>query len=174
MIVILKRSADDAWYTLRPYHKFLTPFRDASGGSSSYRLSIYDILCGLEKGIQLGWYNFKTFDVHEYEYYEKVENGDLNWIIPGKIIALMGPSGKSQDKSGNRHHTPEDYEPLFKHLGVERVIRLNKACYSKKRFTKFGFKFTDLYFLDGSTPSKDIVYDFIKLVENSKKAIAVH
>lgn len=174
MVIILKRSADEAWHYLRPYHKDLVPFRDSSGGPCTYKLSTYDVLTGLEKGIKLGWYDFKTFDVHEYEYYEKVENGDLNWIIPGKIIALMGPSGKSHDKYGNNCHTPEDYEPLFKSMNVERIIRLNKACYNKKRFTKFGFKFTDLYFLDGSTPSKEIVYKFIDLVENTKKAIAVH
>lgn len=101
MVIILKRSADEAWHYLRPYHKDLVPFRDASGGPCTYKLSIYDVLTGLEKGIKVGWYDFKTFDVHEYEYYEKVENGDLNWVIPGKIIALMGPSGKSYDTYGN-------------------------------------------------------------------------
>ena len=60
------------------------------------------MLTGLQKAISVGWYDFRKFDVHEYEYYEKVENGDLNWIIPNKILALMGPSGKRIDKSG--HH----------------------------------------------------------------------
>lgn len=86
----------------------------------------------------------------------------------------MGPSGKTIDKDGHKCHTPEDYEYIFKSMNVERVVRLNKANYSKKRFTKFGFKFTDLYFLDGSTPSREIVYKFIEIVESSKKAIAVH
>ena len=94
MVATLKKSADEAWHILRPYHKVLKPYRDSSSGPSTYRLSIYDILWGLEKAIAVGWYDFKTFDVHEYEYYEKVENGDLNWIIPDKIVALMGPSGK--------------------------------------------------------------------------------
>ena len=174
MIIILQRSADEAWHTLKYYHKMLMPFRDAVAGSCSYKLSTYDVLWGLERAIKLGWYNFKTFDVHEYEYYEKVENGDLNWIIPDKIVALMGPSGKTKDKYGNKLHTPEDYTAVFKSMDVERVIRLNEAWYNKKRFTKSGFKFTDLYFIDGSTPSKEIVYNFIDLVENSKKAIAVH
>lgn len=127
MIIILKRTADEAWYTLKPYHKILATYRDSSGGPDTYKLSIYDVLAGLERAIGLGWYDFKTFDVHEYEYYEKVENGDLNWIIPNKFIALMGPSGKSVDKHGHSQHTPEDYEPLFKALNVERIIRLNKA-----------------------------------------------
>ena len=122
----------------------------------------------------MGWYDFKTFDVHEYEYYEQVDHGDLNWIIPNKFVAFMGPSGKSIDKDGHKCHAPEDYEHIFKSMNVERVIRLNKPNYSKKRFTKSGFKFTDLYFLDGSTPSKEIVHKFLEIVENSKKAIAVH
>ena len=174
MIIILKRTVDEVWYSLKSYHKSFVPYRDSSGGPCTYKLSIYDVLSGLQKAISVGWYDFRKFDVHEYEYYEKVENGDLNWIIPNKILALMGPSGKRIDKSGNHLHTPEDYAPLFECLNVERIIRLNKASYNKKRFTKFGFKFNDLYFLDGSTPSKEIVYEFIKLWENTKRSIAVH
>ena len=50
----------------------------------------------------------KTFDNKEYEYYEKVENGDLNWIIPGKFIAFMGPLDNTS-KLERRGNTPEDY-----------------------------------------------------------------
>jgi cell division cycle 14 len=78
-----------------------------------------EILQGLEIAIKLGWYSFKDFDVQEYEYYEKVENGDLNWIIPNEVLAFMGPSGKSYDKNGQRLHTPEDYSKLFSALNVE-------------------------------------------------------
>ena len=62
--------------------------------------------------MKLGWYTFKDFDDREYEYYEKLENGDLNWIIPGKFMALMGPVDEPTDdfqgfeRMGN---TPEDY-----------------------------------------------------------------
>jgi len=31
----------------------------------------------------LGWYGYK-----EYDYYEKVEHGDMNWIVPGKFLAF--------------------------------------------------------------------------------------
>lgn len=68
-----------------------TPFRDATAGICTYKMNILECLQGLEKAIELGWYDFKTFDVQEYEYYEKLDNGDLNWVIPGKICALMGP-----------------------------------------------------------------------------------
>lgn len=47
--------------------------------------------------MKLEWFNFKTFNVTEYDHYEKVENGDLNWIIPKKFVAFSSPSGKKKD-----------------------------------------------------------------------------
>ena len=44
--------------------------------------------------MKFGWYDFKNFSVKEYEFYEKVENGDINWIIPNKFMAFMGPLEK--------------------------------------------------------------------------------
>jgi len=78
--------------------------------------------------VSLGWYDFRSFDPKEYDYYEKVENGDLNWIIPGKFIAFMGPT---DDKSRGRGNSPEDYIQVFKHLGVTHVIRLNEEKYDR-------------------------------------------
>lgn len=40
------------------------------------------------QAISLNYFNFDTFDIQEYEYYEKVENGDLNWLVPGKFLAF--------------------------------------------------------------------------------------
>jgi cell division cycle 14 len=51
----------------------------------------------LEQGIKHNWYNFKTFNAKEYEHYERVDNGDLNWIIPGKFVAFMGPIDKREE-----------------------------------------------------------------------------
>ena len=107
---------------------------------------------GLEIAIRLGWYSFKDFDPREYEYYEKVENGDLNWVIPGKFIAFMGPIEK---KHGETHgNSPEDYLEVFRHFGVSHVIRLNEPSkYDRQKFIKNGIRHTELYFIDGSTPS---------------------
>ena len=41
MIIILNRPAHEAWKVFTPYH-------------------------GLDLGIKLGWYDYKTFDVVEY------------------------------------------------------------------------------------------------------------
>ena len=182
-IIILNRTAEEAWEKFKPYSGMFVPYRDASAGSCTYNCHIIEVLEGLEFAIKLGWYSFKDFDVQEYEYYEKVENGDLNWIIPGEVLAFMGPSGKSYDKGGHRLHTPEDYTKLFKALDVERVIRLSKPNYDKtvclffltfQRFTRYGFKMDDLYFLDGSTPTLEIVDKFIEIMEKTPGAVGVH
>jgi cell division cycle 14 len=124
--------------------------------------------------MDLGWYNPKTFKVKEYEEYENVDNGDMNWIIPGKFMAFSSPSSNPYDAEGYRTYTPEDYVPLFQKFGIDLVIRLNKPTYDREKFIKNGIKHTDLYFLDGSTPSEEIIDTFLSICEKNKKAIAVH
>ena len=70
----------------------------------------------------------QTFDPREFEYYERVENGDLNWILPNKFIAFMGPV---DTKVRGRGNCPEDYLAVFKHFGVTHVVRLNEAKYDR-------------------------------------------
>jgi cell division cycle 14 len=130
-------------------------------------------LKGLEIAVGLGWYQFSAFDNKEYEYYEKVENGDLNWIIPKKFLAFMGPvdNKPGQPKRGFR---PEDYLKVFKNFGVTHVVRLNEPKYDKQKFEKAGIAHTDLFFIDGSTPSDKIVQQFLKVAEAETGALAVH
>ena len=111
---------------------------------------------GLEIGVSLGWYNFREFDNKEYEYYEKVENGDLNWIIPGKFMAFMGPVDK-RDSVHRYGHAASAYVNIFNYLKVTKVIRLNEPKYDSKAFTSKGIEHEDMIFTDGSTPPQEIV-----------------
>jgi len=104
--------------------------------------------------MKLGWYNPQTFKTQEYDYYEKVDNGDMNWIIPGKFLAFSSPSPSKFDHDGYRTFTPEDYCPIFKNWKINLVIRLNNAVYDREKFVKNGIKHTDLFFEDGTTPPK--------------------
>ena len=61
---------------------------------------ILHCLLGLEYAIKLKWFDVKTFNLRDYEFYERVENGDLNWIIPNKFIAFSGPSNTPRDEDG--------------------------------------------------------------------------
>ena len=54
----------------------------------------------MEYGITLGWFSHKTFNLTEYEHYEKIEHGDLNWIIPNKFVAFSSPSPTQMDSYG--------------------------------------------------------------------------
>jgi hypothetical protein len=59
----------------------------------------------------------------------QVENGDLNWIVPGKLVAFSGPAARPTDYVGFRAMVPEDYWHYFSKRGVQSVVRLNKkAC----------------------------------------------
>ena len=45
---------------------------------------------------------------------------------------------------------------------MKRVVRLNEPKYEKERFTEKGIAHTDLYFVDGSIPSDEIVNGFLE------------
>lgn len=60
---------------------------------------------------------------------------------------------------------PEAYINLFKEWKVSTVVRLNKPTYDKKSFESQGIQHHDLYFTDGSVPSKAIINKFFKIVE---------
>jgi cell division cycle 14 len=98
----------------------------------------------------------------------------MNWIIPGKFLAFSSPSAQPYDAEGYRTFTPEDYSPIFKKWKIGSVVRLNKITYDSSKFVKNGIKHKDLYFIDGSTPSEEIIEQFLDLAENEKYAFAVH
>lgn len=150
------------------------PFRDPTWGISTYHLSVLDCLRALAKGKRIGWIDFNDFNVMEYEYFEKVENGDLNWIVPNKFVAFSGPRARCMEMCGNRALMPKDYVDYFKQTGVTTVIRLNKRMYDKRCFTDHGLLFYDLYFPDGSCPPERIVQQFLKIAEGSPGSVAVH
>lgn len=73
------------------------PFRDAGEEPSPFEIYVIDCLRGLERAITLGWYNFKKFDYKDYEFNHKLDNGDMNWIIPKRILALSSPTEIKKD-----------------------------------------------------------------------------
>lgn len=175
-VVILGWSPEAAAGLFEHLQSPLLPFRDATYGTCSFPLTIMDCARGLNKAISLGWFDFDMFDIATYEYLERLENGDLNWIIPKKFVAFSGPeeSRRIDEEDNCITFTPNDYIPTFKKIGVKMVIRLNKKQYDRKIFTSQGIEHVDLYFLDGSCPSKEILYRFIDIAEREEGAIAVH
>lgn len=174
-IIYLKKTPEEAYRPLvAGSNPPFLPFRDASFGACTYNLTLLDCLHGLSKALANGFFSYDTFDVDEYEHYEKVENGDFNWIVPNKFLAFCGPHPKTKIENGYPLHAPEAYFPYFRKHNVTTIVRLNKKIYDARRFTDAGFDHVDLFFIDGSVPSDTIVRQFLELSENADGAIAIH
>ena len=76
------------------------PYRDASTCPNSHHIGVLDCLEALEAATKLGWYDYSSFDECAYEHFEKVENGDLNWVLPRRFLAFASPSQTAYDCDG--------------------------------------------------------------------------
>ncbi|GJJ76400.1 cell division cycle 14 [Entomortierella parvispora] len=90
MMLLQNKTPEEAYAPIEYVHPPFTPYRDAADCPAHYTLSILDCLRGLRKGLDLGLLRLDQFDVKEYEHYERVVNGDFNWITPF-FIAFAGP-----------------------------------------------------------------------------------
>jgi cell division cycle 14 len=153
---------------------FLECYRDASEGTATYRLPPDVCFHALEKGSKLGWINLDTFNYEEYTFYEQVENGDFNWIVPDKFIAMCSPTTVAKRSDVAITHTPDYYIPYFKRNNVTAIVRLNNAEYDRQSFISEGIKHFDMYFIDGTAPPVTIVEHFLYMAEQTSGVIAVH
>ncbi|GMI15999.1 hypothetical protein TrVE_jg1399 [Triparma verrucosa] len=174
-MIYLNKSADDAYKPFSNVYPPFPPFHDASPCVCTYNLTVLDCLRGIGKARQFRFFDFSTFDCTEYEYFEQVENGDLNWHISDKILCFAGPHNSREiSKEGYRTLTPEDYIPYFKKKNVKLVVRLNKKYYDEGKFIRAGIDHAEHYYLDGSVPPMKILQRVIKAFESTDGAIAVH
>ncbi|KAN0140188.1 Protein-tyrosine phosphatase-like protein [Lactarius tabidus] len=178
------------WEAFQPIAELeFLPFRDAGRGRSDFNLSIQDCLWGMYKAMQNGLCDLNEFDVNEYEFYEKVENGDWNWISP-HFIALASPmdpawiknqkdakgqaasagplsspaKGAKQRELALQRKLPTPFQnclEYFEQHNVKIVIRLNNPLYDRQTFLDRGINHLELYFDDGTNPTDEIVRRFI-------------
>lgn len=164
-------KVEESFSALNDYFAY---YRDASQGPATYQLELHYCFRAMEKAKNLGWIDFESFDLSEYQYYEQVENGDFNWIIPNKFIAMCTPTAVAKRTETSVTHTPEYYIKYFENHNVTTVIRLNTVEYDRNSFIKAGIDHYDMYFIDGTVPPLPIVEKFLKVVESASGAIAVH
>jgi cell division cycle 14 len=96
----------------------------------------------------------------------------MNWIIPGKILALSSPTSKKNDGL-----PPEAFIDNFRKLDIKAVVRLNEPLYNQNVFEKEGIQVFDLEFPDGSSPDLPVISRFISLCDSFTSqgaALAVH
>lgn len=159
----------------------LTPFRDAGQGPTLFDLRIIDCLRGLRKALDCKLLNLDTLDVTEYLFREKIENGDMNWIVPGKFLAMAGPEDEIYERQAAlaemQGRVPFRFKDLTHYLqrcNVSCVVRLNNKLYDRRRFLEAGIDHLDLYFADGSNPPEPILQRFLTLAETHPGPIAIH
>ncbi|KAG6849639.1 hypothetical protein H0H93_006762, partial [Arthromyces matolae] len=189
-VMIVQRRAP--WEAFHPIAEMeFMPFRDAGRGPSDFNLNIQDCLWGIWKAMQNGLLDMNEFSVEEYEFYEKVENGDWNWLTP-HFIALASPvdpnwlkqqkelkdnlhkahpttrtTSLSSSTSGNlalQRKLPQPFINCLEYFdkrNVKLVVRLNTELYDRTTFLDRGIDHLELYYDDGTNPTDEIVRTFI-------------
>ncbi|KAJ1308339.1 hypothetical protein OPQ81_004049 [Rhizoctonia solani] len=190
-MIVQRRTPWEVFYPIAEVE--FMPFRDAGRGRSDFHLGIQDCLWGVWKAQHNHLLDMNEFSVDEYEYYEKVDNGDWNWITPG-FIAFASPVDSvwiRQQKEGKnkpggattsalQRKLPTPFMNVleyFSERNVKLVVRLNNELYDKAVFEERGIEHLDLYFDDGTNPADDITRTFIAksdAIIEAGGAVAVH
>lgn len=199
--MIVQRRAP--WEAFHPIAEIeFMPFRDAGRGPSDFNLSIQDCLWGIWKAMQNGLCDMNEFSVEDYEFYEKVENGDWNWLTP-HFIAFASPvdsswikreknakensnatvNGLSSSTNSNlalQRKLPAPFLSCldyFEKRNIKLVVRLNTELYDRNNFLERGIDHMELYFDDGTNPTDEIVRTFLDVSDRVVEAggvVAVH
>jgi cell division cycle 14 len=188
MIIKLDMNPDDVTTNF----KWLSPesiesYRDATYSRPDFRLHLVDCWRGLAKGRDIGWikhggalYLWGDIDVDEYRHYDSPAEGNLHEVVPGKLIAFQGPKDLSgadyrdDAATGARAFSPDFYVDDFTEMGVNTIVRLNEARYDAARFTSKGLAHHDLEFPDCTCPPDAVVEAFLRVVDVTEGAVAVH
>ncbi|EAN80193.1 tyrosine phosphatase, putative [Trypanosoma brucei brucei TREU927] len=152
----LRWSAAETWRIFQEAFPPIISFRDASYGVSTFPLSLSDILGGLQRAVELGWYDPNTFDLQEYD---RLRIYDCCWIIPKALLTFSSPV------SGDPNRDPVMYAKLFQELRVAGVVRLNEPLYDRHAFLSRGIQHEDLEFPDGTAPNDAIINRFMEVVD---------
>lgn len=172
LMIRLNKTPEESYEPFKHIGATLKPYRDASTLPSTFDLTVLSCLKGLHKAMQLRWYEPEKFDPRDWQTYEQVENGDMNWLIPGKLLAFA-TAYDTDNLQGWKVATPKVLLPVFKARGITCVVRLCQRFYNETVFTRGGIKHVEMYFLDGSTPPLEIRERFLSLIEGPD-VIALH
>ena len=172
-IIHCQTTASSAFEPFRRLEPCFMPFGDASLLKQTHLLSVRNYLAGFEKGFKLGWYDPKTFDPETWVYRWQPEHGDMNWIVPGKLLAFASPWTRREVAAGLRVCVVKDLIAPFKEMGITHIVRLNERLYDERDFKRAGFRHTELYFADGATPPIKIRDAWLRII-NGDDVVALH
>lgn len=146
-------------------------YRTEGEGLCDHKVSIRDCLLGMQLAFNhLETFDLTKFDVEDLLFMEQPRNGDLNWIVPGKILALAGPTQLNWPLS--------KFITYARKHSIGSMVRLNRPHYDAEELTRDGdIEHLEMFMHDGTNPTTQNIRDFIRLVErinSDGKAVAVH
>lgn len=153
----------------------LQPFRDAGYSNADFEITIQDVVYGMWRAKERNMIDLTSFNLEEYEQYERVEQGDFN-VITKDFIAFASPKQNTR-KPGNLNEPFRKVLNYFMMNNVDLVVRLNSHLYDAGEFTKRNIQHIDMIFEDGTCPTLDYVKKFIGAAEcviGKGGKIAVH
>lgn len=171
-------TAKEAFKPLENIAGQLRPFRDASSAKSLFDLSVFDVLKGIQKAMENKWFDYSKFDLEKWTFLSKLENGNMTWIIPGKLLAFASPysfdalPGRPEIKVANAQAVISIFQR--DDMKVNHVIRLSKKFYDENEFIQAGIKHTELYFPDGTIPPDRVIDKFFDILDEEDSVVAVH
>jgi cell division cycle 14 len=135
----------------------LDSYKDSGTRHNSFGLTNYDCLGALQKAVQLKWYDVKRFNSKEYFKLNQLNEGDINWVIPGCILAMSSPSSSLKDGALK----PNFFINFFLTHRVKSVVRLNEKMYNHDTFKRSDIEVYNMEYPDGSNPPDEIIVEFI-------------
>ncbi|KAM9892376.1 hypothetical protein OXX79_010060 [Metschnikowia pulcherrima] len=151
------------------------PFRDAGYSSADFEITIQDIVYAMWRAKERGMIDLTTFNLEEYEQYERVDQGDFN-NVSKDFIAFASPQ-QNPKRPGSLNEPFKKVLNYFMSNDVQLVVRLNSHLYNAEEFTKRNIQHIDMIFEDGTCPTLDYVQKFIGAAEcviSKGGKIAVH
>ena len=121
---------------------------------------------GLVFALNKGWFDPHNFNIQEYDDQCCYTFGDLNWVIPGEVIAFSGPNDQKMGKyrifkiqrlivvGRMVTNTSTKIAGILNKFGVKTVFRLNKNEYDRNNFINAGIEHFDFYYTDGTVPDE--------------------
>lgn len=173
------------------------PFRDAGYSQADYGITVQDVVYGIWRAKEEGVCQLPQFNLEEYERFERVDEGDFNWITqdflafaspqhapvaPIPVTSPLYATLPTTTSAVDAHPTlPQPFKNVLRHFSdrnIGLVVRLNSELYSPSFFTALGIKHLDMIFDDGTCPTLAVVRKFITLAHETitvhGKGIAVH
>lgn len=146
-------------------------YRTEGEGTCDHKVTIRDCLLGLKMAFNhLPTLKLESFDVENLLWMEQPQNGDLNWIVPGKLLALAGPT--------DQNWSLQKFMEYAQSNSIGCLVRLNRPHYSAEELTRDSkIEHLEMFMHDGTNPTTQNVKDFIELVDrinSNQLAVAVH